>query len=345
MAARRHDDRPAAGDGVELPLVAWVDDETGEQQVAPEAPAFAESFESASIPTAGSVPSIFGDAESDSAPDSVANDEYAGLQPDLRGLLGVEAESNAETATKNTSPHRISRPMVAAAAFGGLALLGLSAALALVGTAGSPSRAPISGSGIFSRPTLGVGLVGGPAPLRSLPAVVTPGHKPSPAHTIAPVHRAAAPGATHSAGNSNSGSAQSSSPSNAATGTTAKTVTTTGTAKATVTATPTQAAAGPIKVSGSIQCQSKNVEGVWIQAAGGGSGWAPWVSSAAHATYATYSYTLPHGGDYSVHIGCGGTTASWAVATYSSFYGGTVNDFYCYDESSSSEYSVCEKAA
>jgi hypothetical protein len=98
-------------------------------------------------------------------------------------------------------------------------------------------------------------------------------------------------------------------------------------------------------VSGSIQCQSTSVEGVWVQSANGGSGWAPWVSSAANPDHATYSYTLPHGGEYSLHVGCGGTTSSWKVAEYSNFYGGTVNDFYCYDESSSSLYTYCAKTS
>ena len=69
--------------------------------------------------------------------------------------------------------------------------------------------------------------------------------------------------------------------------------------------------------------------------------WAPWVSSAANPDHATYSYTLPHGGEYSLHVGCGGTTSSWKVAEYSNFHGGTVNDFSCYDESSSSLYTYC----
>jgi len=98
------------------------------------------------------------------------------------------------------------------------------------------------------------------------------------------------------------------------------------------------------RVSGSIECQSTGVEGVWIDAANGGSGWAPWVSSAAYPSYASYSYTLPYGGEYSVEIGCGGKPSAWTVVEYSGFYGGTVNNFYCYDESSSSLYSYCRES-
>ena len=98
------------------------------------------------------------------------------------------------------------------------------------------------------------------------------------------------------------------------------------------------------KVSGSIQCQSMGVEGVYIEAANGGSGWAPWVSSAARPSYATYSYTLSKGGEYSVWVGCGGTPSRWTIATYSTFYSGTVNNFYCYDESDAALWTYCKKA-
>jgi len=113
----------------------------------------------------------------------------------------------------------------------------------------------------------------------------------------------------------------------------------------TVTTPAAQTGESATRVSGSIQCQSEGVEGVWIQAANGGSGWAPWVSSAAYPSYASYSYTLPYGGEYSVTIGCGGTPKAWAKVEYSSFYGGTVNNFYCYDEPSASLYSYCRESS
>lgn len=94
-------------------------------------------------------------------------------------------------------------------------------------------------------------------------------------------------------------------------------------------------------VSGSIQCQVGGVEGIWIQAANGGSGWAPWVSSAARPSYATYSYTLPYGGPYSAEIGCGGTSSTWGVVEYTGFHDGTVNNFYCYDQRGSSLCAYC----
>jgi hypothetical protein len=86
-----------------------------------------------------------------------------------------------------------------------------------------------------------------------------------------------------------------------------------------------------VTVSGYIECQSQSVEGVWIQAANSDSGFAPWWPSADNPDYATYQYTLDSGGQYAVHVGCGGTQDTWAVATYSDFFSGPVNDFYCYD--------------
>jgi hypothetical protein len=104
-------------------------------------------------------------------------------------------------------------------------------------------------------------------------------------------------------------------------------------------------AAGPASastgVSGYVECLTMPVEGVWIDAANGGSGWASWYTS-GDAEYAHYSYNLPNNGSYAVHVGCGGSPSSWAVATHSGYYGGTVNDFLCYDEPSETPYTYCE---
>jgi hypothetical protein len=96
-----------------------------------------------------------------------------------------------------------------------------------------------------------------------------------------------------------------------------------------------------VTVSGYVECQSQGVEGVWIQAATSDSGWAPFWPSAGNPDYATYQYTLDSGGQYAVHVGCGGTQSSWAVATYSDYFSGPTNDFYCYD--SGANYSYCAR--
>ncbi len=107
--------------------------------------------------------------------------------------------------------------------------------------------------------------------------------------------------------------------------------------------TPPPPADKAVTVSGYVECQTQSVEGVWIQASNGDSGWSPYWPSASNPDYATYQYTLGSGGQYSVHVGCGGTQSSWAVATYSDAFSGPTNDFYCYDDSSSADYAYCAR--
>jgi hypothetical protein len=62
-------------------------------------------------------------------------------------------------------------------------------------------------------------------------------------------------------------------------------------------------------ISGSVYCDDGDaVTGVWIQASSGGSGFASFTHGVADATF---HYTLPNGGAWTVHVGCGGTTSSW----------------------------------
>jgi len=83
------------------------------------------------------------------------------------------------------------------------------------------------------------------------------------------------------------------------------------------------------------------MEGIWISALKG-SGYAPWQGIGDGAT-SKYWYTLPVSEDYSVHVGCGGTTANWGVADYSSVVTGTQNSFECFDVSGQSGYGTCDK--
>jgi transcriptional regulator with XRE-family HTH domain len=79
-------------------------------------------------------------------------------------------------------------------------------------------------------------------------------------------------------------------------------------------------------VTGSVACaEGRPVVGVWIAAATGqrdsgfahlGPARAAGVNFAAGSTV-TYSYLLPHGGSYAVHVGCGGTAAHWAASDFS----------------------------
>jgi len=102
-----------------------------------------------------------------------------------------------------------------------------------------------------------------------------------------------------------------------------------------------QPAAASTGVAGNVQCLTMPVEGVWIAAASGGSGWASW-STHGNPTAASYHYSLPHGGKYAVHVGCGGSPARWLLSAYSGFYGGTYNNFLCYDEPYESYYKYCQ---
>jgi hypothetical protein len=79
-------------------------------------------------------------------------------------------------------------------------------------------------------------------------------------------------------------------------------------------------------VTGSVTCISgRPVVGVWIAASSGqgdsgyahlGPGAASGINHPAGATV-TYSYRLPHGGSYAVHVGCGGAAKHWASSNYS----------------------------
>jgi hypothetical protein len=97
--------------------------------------------------------------------------------------------------------------------------------------------------------------------------------------------------------------------------------------------------ATPITISGYIDCwpdASKPVEGVWIAAPSGGSGWATWHALPGRPNVAWFSHTLPNGGSYVVDAGCGGTSKHWEVALSSiTTVQGSGYYFTCYDVPSS----------
>jgi hypothetical protein len=119
------------------------------------------------------------------------------------------------------------------------------------------------------------------------------------------------------------------------------------TAKATAAANPAATAnptAAPtttsFKVTGQVSCESGNsVEGVWVQA-GDGPGYASWKGLGNGST-SDWWFTLPKDEPYSLHVGCGGSTSSWAVATYSPTVTGAQNSFNCYDVSGEANYGTC----
>ncbi|MEY9929040.1 hypothetical protein ABH926_003680 [Catenulispora sp. GP43] len=113
----------------------------------------------------------------------------------------------------------------------------------------------------------------------------------------------------------------------------------------TVTAAPppasTTKAPSQLQISGTISCVSgHSVEGVWVQASQG-SGYSPWQGIGNGST-SRYWYTLPTTESFSLHVGCGGTTASWGVALTTPQTPGPVANFTCHDDAGSSEYGKCD---
>jgi hypothetical protein len=97
---------------------------------------------------------------------------------------------------------------------------------------------------------------------------------------------------------------------------------------------------GVTTVTGSVVCESgRQVVGVWIAASSGqsDSGYAhlappsPTGVSYPIGSIGTYSYRLPHGGTYAVHVGCGGSAAHWASRNYSPLLSGRTANLRCHD--------------
>ena len=93
-------------------------------------------------------------------------------------------------------------------------------------------------------------------------------------------------------------------------------------------------------VTGSVVCGSgRKIVGVWIAASTGqsDSGYAhlgppdPTGTSLPIGSTGTYSYLLPHGGSYAVHVGCGGSAAHWASRNYSPLLSSRTADLRCDD--------------
>ena len=95
-----------------------------------------------------------------------------------------------------------------------------------------------------------------------------------------------------------------------------------------------------LTVTGSVVCESgRPVVGVWIAASTGqgDSGYAhlgpPDASGVSFPVGAagTYSYRLPRGGSYAVHVGCGGTAQQWASSNYSPLLSSPAAHLHCVD--------------
>ena len=100
------------------------------------------------------------------------------------------------------------------------------------------------------------------------------------------------------------------------------------------------AGTGSSLLTGSVTCESgRSVVAVWIAASTGqtDSGYAhlgpanPSGISYPVGSTATYSYLLPHGGTYAVHVGCGGEASAWDSRNYSPLLSGATADLRCDD--------------
>lgn len=98
---------------------------------------------------------------------------------------------------------------------------------------------------------------------------------------------------------------------------------------------PASTTAAATTAYGYVTCwpdTTKAIEGVWIDAPSGGSGWADWHTLPSQPNVAYFSRTLPHGGQYFVHVGCGGSSVRWElpVDSVNPVYGEGYR-FTCYD--------------
>jgi hypothetical protein len=95
-------------------------------------------------------------------------------------------------------------------------------------------------------------------------------------------------------------------------------------------------------VSGHVRCSTMPVEGVWIVASKGGSGWAAWHDTRG-PRIAYYGRRLPRGGPYAVHVGCGGSPKHWRTTPDSAAVSGTVNNFLCGDVTRRRDHDTCRR--
>lgn len=103
----------------------------------------------------------------------------------------------------------------------------------------------------------------------------------------------------------------------------------------------TSKAPSQYQISGTISCVSgSSVEGVWVQASQG-SGYSPWQGIGNGST-SRYWYTLPSTESFSLHVGCGGTTAQWGLSLSTPLVPGPVANFTCHDVSGQSGYGDCD---
>lgn len=72
-----------------------------------------------------------------------------------------------------------------------------------------------------------------------------------------------------------------------------------------------------------------------------GSGYSPWQGIGDGST-SRYWYTLPSTESFSLHVGCGGTTAAWGISLSTPLVSGPVANFTCHDVEGQAGYGDCD---
>jgi hypothetical protein len=110
-------------------------------------------------------------------------------------------------------------------------------------------------------------------------------------------------------------------------------------AKASASPRAAASASSTFEVTGQVDCTSgAAVVGFWVQASVG-SGWASWKW--ANTDNYDYWLALPKNEPYKMSIGCGGSTKSWAVATYTPQVTGWHNSFHCDNIAGQADFGRC----
>ncbi len=100
-------------------------------------------------------------------------------------------------------------------------------------------------------------------------------------------------------------------------------------------------------ISGKVSCiGNEQVEGIWVQATNDGSGWADKHQTDSDGAVVVFTYVLPNGGAYNLHVGCGGSEQHWNTISTTEAGSGTIQDhtfhfFTCQDSLRAVGYGSC----
>ena len=93
-----------------------------------------------------------------------------------------------------------------------------------------------------------------------------------------------------------------------------------------------------VSISGTVQCtDNERVVGVWVSAVNdtSGSNFAKWYKTNSNGSEAAFTYDLPNGDAYNVHVGCGGSTQDWENTDYTENGSGSIKNYH-------SHYFTCQ---